>query len=94
MQLCKEKENSKAIIRVRPRFLRASFYNMSLMAFLLRASLTIISLSLLFLFFVFLYRLYIFLLSINFSTNRNDLFENLTIRCYIIPRCMRSNVNK
>lgn len=93
MQLCKEKENSKAIIRVHPRFLRASFYNMSLMAFLLRASLTIISLSLLFLFFVFLYRLYIFLLSINFSTNRN-LFENLTIRCYIIPRCMRSNVNK
>lgn len=63
MQLCKEKENSKAIIRVHPRFLRAS-----------------ISLSLLFLFFVFLYRLYIFLLSINFSTNRNDLFENLTIR--------------
>lgn len=52
MQLCKEKENSKAIIRVHPRFLRASFYNMSLMAFLLRASLTIISLSLLFLFFV------------------------------------------
>lgn len=92
MQLCKEKENSKAIIRVHPRFLRASFYNMSLMAFLLRASLTIISLSLLF--FVFLYRLYIFLLSINFSTNRNDLFENLTIRCYIIPRCIRSNVNK